>query len=47
MERPFNFFLGNILWMISLTEIMQNEHITIAYLLLIVALFNVWIGILG
>ena len=47
MKRPFNFFIGNILWILCLTSVLQNNHMSISILLLIAALLNIWVGMYG
>lgn len=47
MKKPFNFFIGCVLWIFCLVNVLQHNHISVSILLLVVALLNVWVGMWG
>ena len=47
MKRPFNFFIGNILWILCLTSVLKNNNAGVSVLLLVAALLNIWVGMWG
>lgn len=47
MRKPFNFFIGNILWILCLINVLRGNNVGVSILLLIAALSNIWIGMWG
>lgn len=45
MKRPFNFFIGGVLWIQFLVGALHKDNIVVLILLLILALANIWIGL--